>query len=59
VEDDDETAADVLVEDDEEPVEDEEPVDEPDLRQAGRLSLTQVLKDLDDMKKSGDEEGRR
>jgi large subunit ribosomal protein L4 len=59
VEDDDEPAADVLVEDDEEPVEDEEPVDEPDLRQAGRLSLTQVLKDLDDMKKSGDEEGRR
>ena len=38
----------------------EEPAeDEPDLRQAGRLSLTQVLKDLDEMKKSGDEEGRR
>jgi hypothetical protein len=40
-------------------VEDEPAVeDEPDLRQAGRFALTQVLKDLDEMKKSGDEEGR-
>jgi large subunit ribosomal protein L4 len=44
----------------EELVAEEEPADEePDLRQAGRFALTQVLKDLDEMKKSGDEEGRR
>jgi large subunit ribosomal protein L4 len=43
-----------------EPAEADEPAveDEPDLRQAGRFALTQVLKDLDEMKKSGDEEGR-